>query len=167
MHPFPGYVDLSVIVCSGQHIRAYDYILALVKGPLYVLINKACLAIGKNPNPVSGFSAAPSSSSQTHLGFLFPTPASMADASGSRLNLGAPIEKRGRGRPHGSKNKASTDALVASSSALVKRHPSRPAGSKTKPKVPFAAPGPSAPSTNASSPPPRLFLFFCHQPAMP
>jgi hypothetical protein len=54
MHPFPGYVDLSVIVCSGHHIRACRYILDLYpcKGPLYVLINKARLAMGKNPNPV-------------------------------------------------------------------------------------------------------------------
>jgi hypothetical protein len=126
-----------------------------------VLINKARLAISKNPNPVFSFSAAPSSSSQTHLGFLFPTPASMADASGSRLDLGTPVEKRGRDRPRGSKNKASTDALVASSFALVKRHPGRPVGSKNKPKVSLAAPGPSAPSANASSPPPRLFSFFC------
>jgi hypothetical protein len=124
-------------------------------------INKACLAIGKNPNPVFSFSAASSFSSQTHLGFLSPTPASMADASGSRLNLGAPVEKLGCGRPHGSKNKASIDALVASSSALVKRHPGRPAGSKNKPKVPLAAPGPTTPSASASPPPPRLFSFFC------
>jgi hypothetical protein len=126
-----------------------------------MLINKACLAIGKNPNPVFSFSAAPSSSSQTHLGFLFPTLASMADASGSRLNLDAPVEKRGCGCPRGSKNKASTDALVASSSALVKRRLGRPAGSKNKPKVPVAAPGPSAPSANASSSLPKLFSFFC------
>jgi hypothetical protein len=126
-----------------------------------VLINKAHLTIGKNLNPVFSVSAAPSSSSQTHLGFLFPTPASMADASGSRLNLGAPVEKRGRGLPRGSKNKASTDTLVASSSALVKRHPGRSTGSKNKPKVPFATPGPSARSINASFPLPRLFLFFC------
>jgi hypothetical protein len=119
-----------------------------------MLINKAHLAISKNPNLVFRFSTAPSSSSQTHLGFLFPTPASMADASGSRLNLGAPVEKRGRGRPRGSKNKASTDALVASPSALVKWRPGRPAGSKNKPKVPLAAPGPSAPSANTSSPSP-------------
>jgi hypothetical protein len=85
----------------------------------------------------------------------------MVDASGSRLNLGASVEKRGCGRPRGSKNKASTDALVASSFALVKRRPGRPAGSKNKPKVPLAAPGPSAPSANTSSPPPRLFSFFC------
>jgi hypothetical protein len=54
MHPFPGYVDLSVIVCSGQHISACKYILNLYpcKGPLYVLINKARLAMGKNPNLV-------------------------------------------------------------------------------------------------------------------
>jgi hypothetical protein len=126
-----------------------------------VLINKARLAIGKNPNPVFSFSAAPSFSSQTHLGFLFPTPASMADASGSRLNLGAPVEKRGRGRPRGSKNKASIDALAASSSALVKRRPGHPAGSKNKPKVPLAAPGPSTPSASASPPLPKLFSIFC------
>jgi hypothetical protein len=71
------------------------------------------------------------------------------------------MEKRGRGHPRGSKNRASTDALVASSSPLVKRRPDRPAGSKNKPKVPLAAPGPNAPSDNASSPPPRLFSFFC------
>jgi hypothetical protein len=85
----------------------------------------------------------------------------MADAGESRLNIGSPMEKRGRGRPRGSKNKASIDAVVASSSALVKRRPGRPAGSKNKPKVPSVAPGPSAPSANVSSPPPRLFSFFC------
>jgi hypothetical protein len=69
---FPGYVDLSDIVCSGQHIRAYDYILAFCKVPLYVLINKARLALGKNPNPVFSFSAALFFSSYTHLGFLPP-----------------------------------------------------------------------------------------------
>jgi hypothetical protein len=131
------------------------------KGPLHVLINKARLVIGKNPNPVFGFSAAPSFSSQTHLGFLFPTPASMADASGSRLNLGTPVEKRGRGHPRGSKNMASIDALVTSSSAQVKRHPGRPAGSKNKPKVPLTAPGPSTPPASVSPPPSRLFSFFC------
>jgi hypothetical protein len=86
---------------------------------------------------------------------------SMADASGSRLNIGAPVEKQGRGRPRGSKNKATTTAVVASSSAPVKRRPGRPAGSKNKPKVPSAAPGPSAPSANASPSPPRIYSFFC------
>jgi hypothetical protein len=85
----------------------------------------------------------------------------MADASGSRLKLGTLVEKRGRGHPRGSKNKASIDALMASSSALVKRRPGRPAGSKNKPKVPLAAPGPSTPSASASPPSPRLFSFFC------
>jgi hypothetical protein len=84
----------------------------------------------------------------------------MADASGSRLNIGAPVEKRGHGRPRGSKNKATTEAVVASSSAPVKRCPGRPAGSKNKPKVPSATPGPSAPSANASSPAPRVYSFF-------
>jgi hypothetical protein len=85
----------------------------------------------------------------------------MADAGGSRLNIGSPVEKRGRGRPRGRKNKASIEAAVASSSAPVKRHPGRPARSKNKPKVPSTAPGPSAPYANASSPPPRLYSFFC------
>jgi hypothetical protein len=85
----------------------------------------------------------------------------MVDASESRLNLGAPVEKRGRGRPRDSKNKASIDALVASSSAVVKQRPGRSAGSKNKPKVHLAAPGRSTPSASASPPPPRLFSFFC------
>jgi hypothetical protein len=63
----------------------------------------------------------------------------MADASESRLNIGAPLEKRGHGLPRGSKNKTATVAAVASS----------------------AAPGPSAPSTNASTSPPRIYSFFC------
>jgi hypothetical protein len=84
----------------------------------------------------------------------------MADAGESRLNIGAPMEKRGHGRPRGSKNKASIDVAVASSSAPVKRRPGRLAGSKNKPKVPSATPGPSAPSDNTSSPPPRLFSFL-------
>jgi hypothetical protein len=85
----------------------------------------------------------------------------MADASESRLNIDAVVEKRGRGRPRGSKNKTTAAAAVASSSALVKRRPGRPAGSKNKPKVPSAAPGPSAPSPDASSSSPRIYSFFC------
>jgi hypothetical protein len=85
----------------------------------------------------------------------------MADTGGSRLNIGAPVEKQGRGRPRGSKNKAAIGAVITSSSAPVKRHPGRLAESKNKPKVPSAAPGPSAPSANASPPPPRIYSFFC------
>jgi hypothetical protein len=118
---------------------------------------------GKNPNPVISFffhriifylfiSSRVSS---------FPILVSMADAGGSRLNIGAPVEKRGRGRPRGSKNKATIEAVVVSSSVLVKRRPSRPAGSKNKPKVPSAAPSSSAPSANASPPPPRIYSLFC------
>jgi hypothetical protein len=85
----------------------------------------------------------------------------MADVGGSRLNISAPVEKRGRGHPRGCKNKATIKAVVASSSAPVKWRPGRPAGSKNKPKVPSAAPGPSAPSANASPPLPRIYSFFC------
>jgi hypothetical protein len=85
----------------------------------------------------------------------------MADASESRLNIDAPVEKRGRGRPRGSKNKTTAVAMGASSSVLVKRRPGHPAGSKNKPKVPSAAPGLSAPSPDTSSSLPRLYSFFC------
>jgi hypothetical protein len=83
----------------------------------------------------------------------------MANASGSRLDIGAPVEKRGHGRPRGCKNKATATTLVASSSALVKRRPDHPVGSKNKPKLAPAAPGPSTPSVNASSP--KIYSFFC------
>jgi hypothetical protein len=85
----------------------------------------------------------------------------MADASGSHLNIGTPMEKRGRSRPRGSKNKPTATTLVASSPALVKRRPDRSVGSKNKTKAPSPTPGPSAPSANASSAPPRVYSFYC------
>jgi hypothetical protein len=85
----------------------------------------------------------------------------MADASESRLNIDAPVEKRGRGCPRGNKNKTTAAAMGASSSVLVKRRPSRPVGSKNKPKVPSAAPGPGASSPDTSSSSPRIYSFFC------
>jgi hypothetical protein len=105
------------------------------------------------------FSAA--SSSHPIKGFSSLILVSLADASEARLNIDAPMEKRGRGHPCGSKNKTTAAAAVASSSALVKRCPGRPAGSKNKPKVPSAAPGPSAPSPDASSSFPIIYSFFC------
>jgi hypothetical protein len=85
----------------------------------------------------------------------------MADAGGSRLNLGAPVEKRGRGRPRGTKNKTTIATAVAPSSTFGKRRPDHPAGSKNKPKVPSTVPGSSAPSPDASSSSPRIYSFFC------
>jgi hypothetical protein len=86
----------------------------------------------------------------------------MADAGGSHLNIGAPVEKRGRGRPRGSKNKSKDPAAVALSSDPVKRRPGRPVGGKNKTKVSTAALGLSAPPHNASPPPsPRIYSFFC------
>jgi hypothetical protein len=86
----------------------------------------------------------------------------MADAGGSQLNIGAPVEKRGRGRPHGSKNKSKDPAVVVSSSAPVKRRPVRPVGSKNKTKISTTASGLSAPPRNAYPPPsPRIYSFFC------
>jgi hypothetical protein len=85
----------------------------------------------------------------------------MADADGSRLNLGSPTVPRGRGRPRGSKNKIAPAAVGSSSSAPMKRCLGRPAGSKNKPKVPRAIPSPSAPPGNTSSPQPKIYSFFC------
>jgi hypothetical protein len=85
----------------------------------------------------------------------------MADAGGPRLNIGTPVEKRGRGRPYGNKNKPAIPSVVASSSALMKRRPGRPVGSKNMPKVSSATPGPSTPPHNSSPPPPRVYSFFC------
>jgi hypothetical protein len=51
----------------------------------------------------------------------------------------------------------------------MKRRPGRLAGSKNKPKFLSAAPVPSAPPHNASSPPPKVYSFFyitgaqCHE----
>jgi hypothetical protein len=86
----------------------------------------------------------------------------MADAGGSHLSIGAQVEKRGRGRPRGSKNKSKDPAAVASSSMPMKQRPGRPVGSKNKPKVSAAMPGSSAPPRTASPPPPpKIYSFFC------
>jgi hypothetical protein len=90
----------------------------------------------------------------------------MADADGSRLNLGSPVVPRGRGRPRGSKNRSNTTPATAgsSSAAPAKRCPGRPPGSKNKPKVTGAAPGPIAPppaTSAAPAAPLRIFSFFC------
>jgi hypothetical protein len=66
----------------------------------------------KNPNPITSFSF------RRIIFFLFNSsrvssfspPVSMADAGESHLTIGAPMEKRGRSRPRGSKNKASVGA---------------------------------------------------------
>jgi hypothetical protein len=50
----------------------------------------------------------------------------MADAGVVDLDTGALMEKRGRGRPRGSKNKPKDASLVASSSASMKWRPGRP-----------------------------------------
>jgi hypothetical protein len=59
----------------------------------------------------------------------------MADAGVIDLDTGAMVEKRGRGRPRGGKNKPKDVSMVASSSsAPMKRCPGHPLGSKNKPK---------------------------------
>jgi hypothetical protein len=85
----------------------------------------------------------------------------MADASGAHLNVGAQMEKQGRGHPRGSKNKFKDPSMVASSSVSIKQRPGRPVGSKNKPKVYAATPGPSAAPHNASPAPPKIYSFFC------
>jgi hypothetical protein len=84
----------------------------------------------------------------------------MADADGSRLNLGSPVAPRGRGRPRGSKNKSNTTPAAAgsSSAAPAKHRPGRPPGSKNKPKGIGAAPSLITPIPAA---PARIFSFFC------
>jgi hypothetical protein len=114
---------------------------------------------------LSAVSAASSSSSKSHLGFFLSSKRSflMVDAGDANLDTGVPMEKRGRGRPRGSKNKLKDASLVASSSTSAKRCPGLPLGSKNKPKVSAAAaPGSSAAPRNASPPPPaKIYSFFC------
>jgi hypothetical protein len=88
----------------------------------------------------------------------------MADASAANLDTGVLMEKQGRGRPRGSKNKPKDASLVASSSTSAKRRPGRPLGSKNKPKASAnVAPGASTAPRNASPPPPpvKIYSFFC------
>jgi hypothetical protein len=89
----------------------------------------------------------------------------MADAEGSRLNLGSPVAPRGRGRPRESKNKNTTPAAAGTSlDAPAKRRPGRPPGSKNKPKVTGAAPDPIVPppaAPAAPAAPPQIFSFLC------
>jgi hypothetical protein len=88
----------------------------------------------------------------------------MADVGDVNLGTGVLMEKRGRGRPRGSKNKPKDAPMVASSSASMKRRPGHPVGSKNKPKVSIAAArGSSAAPRDASPPPPpvKIYSFFC------
>jgi hypothetical protein len=90
----------------------------------------------------------------------------MADAGVVDLDTGAVMEKRGRGHPHGSKNKPKDASLVASSlSVSMKRRPGRPLGIKNKPKPSFTvAQDAIAAPRNASPPPPvKTFFFFVTQ----
>jgi hypothetical protein len=71
------------------------------------------------------------------------------------------MEKQGRSLPRSSQNKPKDPTTVASSSTSMKRRPGRPVGSKNKPKVSAAAPGPSAAPHDASPPPPpKIYSFF-------
>jgi hypothetical protein len=85
----------------------------------------------------------------------------MADASGAILDVDVQMEKRGHGRPCGSKNKPKNPSTVASLSVSMKWRPGRPVGRKNKPKVSAAAPGPSAAPHNASPPPSPKIYSFC------
>jgi hypothetical protein len=89
----------------------------------------------------------------------------MADTGVIDLDGGVVVEKRGHGRPCGSKNKPKVAIMEAPSSSSAKRRPSRPLGSKNKPKasssqinetldVSVAHPNPPQPSSGA------VFSFF-------
>jgi hypothetical protein len=92
-----------------------------------------------NPSlPLLIFAAA-LSSSPNWLGFLrvcwaIHRKISMADTRVVDLDAGVGVEKCGRGRPRGSKNKPKVIFMAVSSSASAKRCPGRPLGSKNKPK---------------------------------
>jgi hypothetical protein len=58
----------------------------------------------------------------------------MADTRVVDLDAGVMAEKRGCGRPRGSKNKPKVVTMVAPSSVPAKRRPGRPLGSKNKSK---------------------------------
>jgi hypothetical protein len=87
----------------------------------------------------------------------------MADAGVIDLDTGVVVEKRGRGCPHGSKNKPKDASMVASSSsAPVKWHPGRPVGSKNKQK-PFASLAHRSVDENVArhnTPPANVFCCF-------
>jgi hypothetical protein len=90
----------------------------------------------------------------------------MADTGAIDLGTGAVVEKHGRGRPRGSKNKPKDASMVASSSfAPVKRRPGRPLGSKNKPKTSISLAGRFVDANTAchNTPPPppiNVFSFF-------
>jgi hypothetical protein len=58
----------------------------------------------------------------------------MADTGVVDLDANVMVEKHGRGRPRGSKNKPKVISMAVSSSAPIKRHPGHPLGSKNKPR---------------------------------
>jgi hypothetical protein len=86
----------------------------------------------------------------------------MADADVISLDTGAVVEKRGRGRPRGSKNKPKDASMVVSSSlALVKRRLGHPLGSKNKPKpsASLASQSMDANAEHRGTPPPPVNVF--------
>jgi hypothetical protein len=90
----------------------------------------------------------------------------MADTGIIDLDTGVMVEKRGHGRPRGSKNKPKEASMaVSSSSVLVKRRPGHPLGSKNKPKpsASLANRPLDAPTAHHNTPPPsssNIFSFF-------
>jgi hypothetical protein len=90
----------------------------------------------------------------------------MADTGIIDLDTGVVVEKRGRGRPRGSKNKPKeASTAISSSSAPVKWCPGRPLGSKNKPKpsASLATKSLDAAAARHNAPPPssgNIFSFF-------
>jgi hypothetical protein len=90
----------------------------------------------------------------------------MADTGAIDLDTGDVVEKHGRGRPRGSKNKSKDASMVVSSSSTpVKRRPGRPLGSKNKPKPSALLTGQSADASTVCHstplpPPTNVFSFF-------
>jgi hypothetical protein len=90
----------------------------------------------------------------------------MADTRVIDLDAGAVVEKHGRVRPRGSKNKSKGASMAVSSSSVPeKRRPGRPLGSKNKPKPSASLSNEPLDATAArrNTPPPssgNIFSFF-------
>jgi hypothetical protein len=89
----------------------------------------------------------------------------MADTGVVDLDAGVVVEKHGRGRPRGSKNKSKVATLEVSSSAPVKWRPGRLLGSKNKSKSSASPTNEPLDANDArrSRPPPStrdVFSFF-------
>jgi hypothetical protein len=135
-----SFFSLFFFLLSQLDLWAYTLSEPLIfKGPLKVAYKYGSFPHYVNPSLPLLIFDAPLSSSPDWLGFLCACPVihqkiSMADTRVVDLDAGVVVEKRGRGRPRGSKNKPKVVSMAASSSAPAKQRPGHPLGSKNKSK---------------------------------